>query len=74
MADVSGTVTKLESALRDYGNAFEVLHYLTTMDERGKTLYQALVEVEELVENLNDSRLKSHYQRLISSQRSQMPN
>lgn len=66
-------IDRLEASLRFYGNAFEVLHFLTTQDERGVTLYQTLVEIEELITKLSDPRLQSMYNRLVEGHRTYMP-
>jgi len=62
VAEVKELVQRLEE--------FEVLHFLTTADERQVGIYQALIETEELVSNLSDNRLKDLYQRVVEGQRS----
>jgi hypothetical protein len=63
----------LEGAIRNLDQLAGILLHLTTADEQGLSLYQALVNLEETVHAVKDSRLTALYQRLVEGHRNFMP-
>lgn len=73
MAEAKAALKTLEDAINLYDQVFGILFALALTDEQGKTLYQSLVDVEDHIIALGDTRLSQLYGRLIEGHRTFVP-
>lgn len=66
MAEVEAKLDILDKNVRQLNQAFNILFFLLTTDERGQTLFESLKKVDVMVKDLNDKHLTALYDNLFT--------
>jgi hypothetical protein len=73
VSDAEVKLDAIEGSIRRFNRANEIVFILLTANERGVTLYDSLIKVENIVKGLNDELLSSLYSRLFEGKRTFVP-
>lgn len=73
VSNAEAKLDSIESGIRRFNRANEIVFILLTANERGATLYDSLVTVENIVKGINDAILSDLYNRLFEGRSSFIP-